>query len=106
MAAMTEDQELQVLEELKNYLDITWDDPKGEKKLLGMIRRGMAAISGKVGECDFLGETQEKALLFQLVMYEYSGEQQQFWVNYKSELIGLQVAKKVERYAETAEETI
>lgn len=27
MAAMTEDQELQVLEELKNYLDITWDDP-------------------------------------------------------------------------------
>ena len=82
MAAMTEDQELQVLEELKNYLDITWDDPKGEKKLLGMIRRGMAAISEKVGKCDFLGETQEKTLLFQLVTYEYSGELKQFWINY------------------------
>lgn len=39
MAAMTEDQELQVLEELKNYLDITWDDPGVKKKLLGMIRK-------------------------------------------------------------------
>ena len=37
MAAMTEDQELQVLEELKNYLDMTWDDAGVKKKLLGMI---------------------------------------------------------------------
>ena len=96
MAAMTEDQELQVLEELKNYLDITWDDPGVKKKLLGMIRRGMVAISEKVGKC----ETQEKTLLFQLVMYEYSGELKQFWINYKDEIIGLQVVKKVEEYAE------
>ena len=100
MAAMTEDQELQVLEELKNYLDITWDDPGVKKKLLGMIRRGMVAISEKVGKCDFLGETQEKTLLFQLVMYEYSGELKQFWINYKDEIVGLQVVKKVEEYAE------
>ncbi len=99
MAAMTENKELQILEEVKNYLDITWDDPKEEKKLLGMIRRGMAAISEKVGECNFAGETQEKTLLFLLVMYEYSGELQQFWINYKNEIIGLQVTKKVEEYA-------
>lgn len=99
MAAMTEDQELQVLDEIKNYLDITWNDPGVRKKLLGMIRRGMAAISEKVGECDFLGETQEKTLLFQLVMYEYSGELKQFWINYRDEIVGLQVAKKVEEYA-------
>ena len=66
-----------------------------------MIKRGMASLAGKIGECDFLRDTQERTLLFQLVMYEYSGELQQFWENYKSEIVGLQIAKKVEEYAKS-----
>ena len=61
---MSENELLTLLEEVRNYLDITWDDPKGDEKLIGMIKRGMASLSGVLGECDFLGDTQEKALLF------------------------------------------
>lgn len=106
MAAVTEDQEQKILKEVKNYLDRTWDDDAEDEKLLGMIRRGMAAISGKVGECDFLGETQEKALLFQLVMYETAGELVQFWKNYREDIIGLQIDKKVDEYAKSEEQTV
>ena len=53
----------QLLYDVKNYLDITWDDPMGEEKLIGMVKRGMNAIQGKIGECDFYEETQERALL-------------------------------------------
>lgn len=101
MSAMSENDLSKLLEDVRNYLDITWDDQKGDEKLLGMIKRGMASLAGKIGECDFLRDTQERTLLFQLVMYEYSGELQQFWENYKSEIVGLQIAKKVEEYAKS-----
>lgn len=94
------DDEKKLLGEIKNYLDITWDDSLGDEKMLGMIKRGMAAISGKVGACDFCGETQEKALLFDYVMYARAGEIPQFWQNYRSEIVSLQIARKVEAYAE------
>lgn len=94
------DDEKKLLSEVKNYLDITWDDSLGDEKMLGMIKRGMAAISGKVGACDFCGETQEKALLFDYVMYARAGEIPQFWQNYRSEILSLQIARKVEAYAE------
>lgn len=103
---MSENELSTLLEEVRNYLDITWDDPKGDEKLIGMIKRGMASLSGVLGECDFLEDTQEKALLFQLVMYERSGERQQFWINYKSEIISLQIAKKVDEYAEDQKQTV
>lgn len=103
---MSEDELSTLLEEVRNYLDITWDDPKGDEKLLGMIKRGMASLTGVLGKCDFLGDTQEKALLFQMVMYERSGERQQFWTNYKNEIISLQIAKKVDEYAENQKQTV
>ncbi len=49
-----------LLNDIRNYLDITWDDPLGDEKLRGMVKRGMAAISGKIGECNFQEDTQEK----------------------------------------------
>lgn len=94
------DDEKKLLSEIKNYLDITWDDSLGDEKMLGMIKRGMAAINGKIGACDFCGETQEKALLFDYVMYARAGEIPQFWQNYRSEILSLQIARKVEAYAE------
>lgn len=95
-----------LLGEIKNYLDITWNDPEGDKKLSGIMMRGIHALSGKIGECDFQGETQEKALLFDYCMYARAGEIPQFWQNYKAEIISLQIARKVEAYAESESETV
>lgn len=89
-----------LLAELKNYLDITWEDEKEDQKIQGMMERGMAAISGRIGECDFYGETEEKTLLFTYVMYERAGDLDLFWANYKSEILLLQIDRRVERYAE------
>lgn len=98
---MADDRDKILLNDVKNYLDITWDDSLGDQKIMGMVQRGMAAIKGKIGECNFYGETQERALLFDYVMYARAGEIPKFWENYKTEMISLQIARKVDDYAES-----
>lgn len=103
---MAEDKDKTLLNDVKNYLDITWDDTLGDQKIEGMVQRGMAAIKGKIGECNFYEETQERALLFDYVMYARAGEVPQFWENYKAEIISLQIARKVDAYAADQEQTV
>ena len=50
---MADDKDKKLLSDIKNYLDITWDDTLGDQKYMGMVQRGMAAIKGKIGECNF-----------------------------------------------------
>lgn len=103
---MADDKDKTLLNDVKNYLDITWDDTLGDQKIEGMVRRGMAAIKGKIGECNFYEETQERALLFDYVMYARAGEIPQFWENYKAEFVSLQIARKVDAYAADQEQTV
>ena len=35
-----------LLEDVKNYLDITWDDEATDKKIGGLIASGMAYLDG------------------------------------------------------------
>ena len=87
-----------LLDEVKNYLDITWDTtPNEDAKLQGMIERGQAALSGRLGTCDFDGETQEKTLLLLYIMYERSGALDEFWKNYRGEILSLRIRKRVEK---------
>ncbi len=94
----------ELLRDVKNYLDITWDDTLGDEKIEGMIKRGMSALSGRIGECDFYGETEERALLFDYVMYCRGGDLPQFWENYKADILSLQISRKVDGYAEDTEQ--
>lgn len=88
-----------LLDEVKNYLDITWETTEAENtKLSGMITRGQVAIKGKIGQCDFEHDTQEKTLLFMHVMYERSGALDEFWKNYRGEIMSLRLRKRVEAY--------
>ena len=100
---MADDKDNKLLNEIKNYLEITWDDSLGDEKIRGMVKRGMAAISGKIGECNFYEETQERALLFDYVMYAMAGEIPQFWQNYSSEILSLQIDRRIEKYGENTE---
>ncbi len=103
---MADDKDKKLLSDIKNYLDITWDDTLGDQKYMGMVQRGMAAIEGRIGECNFYEETQERALLFDYVMYARAGEIPQFWTNYKEEILSLQIERKVDAYAADTEQTI
>ena len=81
-----------LLELVKNYLDITWEMNAEEiEKLSGTIDRGKAFLSGKIGECNFDEETQERALLLDYCMYARSGQIDEFVRNYRQEIISLQI---------------
>lgn len=91
----------QLIQEVKNYLEITWEMTDGEEnRLWGMISRGMCSLQAKIGECDFYTDTQEKALLLNYVMYDRAGALADFWQHYKGELLSLRLNRKVETYAE------
>lgn len=90
-----------LLNEVKNYLDITWEMSEEEReKLDGMIARGKAALTGKIGKCDFDSNTQEKTLLFNLVMYERANALSDFWEHYRGEILSLRLNKRVNDYGQ------
>lgn len=88
-----------LLEAVRNYLDITWTDADGDKKLIGIIFRGMAYIDKAAGEtCDYTAEDKPRELLFDYCRYVRSNALDVFQSNYLSELISLQNQKEVDRY--------
>lgn len=81
-----------LLDDVKNFLDITWEMELGErKKLSGIIERGKAYLKGKIGQCNFEEETPEKELLLNYCMYARAGQIDEFIKNYKQEIIALQI---------------
>lgn len=92
----------ELLEDVKNFLDITWEMELGEKKKLsGIIKRGEAYLKGKIGECNFEEETPEKELLLNYCMYARTGQVDEFIKNYKQEIIALQINNWRKKNAKT-----
>ena len=88
-----------LLEDVKNYLDITWDDEATEKKLTGIIERGMKYINSVAGEeLDYSKEEKPKELLLDYCRYVRSNALDEFQTNYLSELLTLQIQKEVADY--------
>lgn len=88
-----------LLDAVRNYLDITWDDPVGDTKLTGIISRGMNYLDGVAGEAlDYTAEEKPRELLMDYVRYVRSNALDEFATNYQRELITLQNQKEVERY--------
>ena len=90
-----------LLEAVKNYLDITWDDPAGDEKLSGIIARGIKYINSVAGaELDYLAEDKPRELLFDYCRYVRSNALDEFQNNYLPELLTLQISQEVKDYAE------
>lgn len=88
-----------LLEDVKNYLDITWDDEATEKKLTGIIERGMKYINSVAGEeLDYSKEEKPKELLLDYCRYVRSNALESFQTNYLHELLSLQIQQEVARY--------
>lgn len=89
-----------LMDDVKNHLDITWEMSTREiEKLSGIIERGKAYLSGKIGQCDFESETQEKELLMNYCMYVRAGRLSDFIQNYKGEIISLQMDRWRKKHA-------
>ena len=93
-----------LLEAVKNYLDITWDDPEGDEKLSGIIARGMQYLNKVAGaELDYMAEDKPRELLFDYCRYVRSNALDEFQTNYLHELLSLQIEQEVKAYAEKQE---
>lgn len=84
---------------VKNYLDITWEDPAGDEKLSGIIARGMKYINSVAGaELDYTVEDKPRELLFDYCRYVRSNALNEFKNNYLHELMSLQITQEVADY--------
>ncbi|HBV86887.1 MAG TPA: hypothetical protein DEF42_09620 [Desulfosporosinus sp.] len=88
-----------LLESVKNYLDITWDDLAGDEKLSGIIARGIKYIDGIAGaSMDYSIEDKPRELLFDYCRYARSNALNEFQNNYLHELLTLQITQEVAAY--------
>ncbi|WP_040328586.1 phage head-tail connector protein [Clostridium ihumii] len=81
----------ELLQDIKDYLNISWQDEKIDKNIAGMIKRGMAYLKDVAGvkELDFEEENNSRALLFDYVRYANSQALEMFSINFQSELLSL-----------------
>lgn len=81
-----------LLDDVKNYLDMTWTDSAGDDKLSGIISRGekyLCDLTGK--ELDFNAEDKPKELLLQYCEYVIEKKFDKFMSDNLHELIKLKL---------------
>lgn len=97
---MTPEQLTKLLADVKNYLDITWEDEAGDLKLSGIIARGIKYINNVAGaDLDYSIEDKPRELLYDYCRYVRSNALEMFQQNYLHELLSLQIAQEVKSYA-------
>lgn len=91
----------ELLEAVRNYLDITWVDAAGDEKISGVIDRGIKYIDSLAGsELDYAAEDKPRELLFDYCRYVRSNALDEFQTNYLHELLSLQISEEVKAYVE------
>lgn len=95
-----------LLEDIKNYLDITWDDEATDKKIGGLIASGMAYLDGKSGGAeDYTADGTPRMLLMEYVRYARDSALDVYENNYTNMILSMQNERAVARYVESAEQT-
>lgn len=79
-----------MLEELRVYLDITWEDPTTEKKLSGVHRRAIDTINKYAGvEIDYDADGFAMQLYLDCGRYMWNNAFEDFEANFSSDLVAL-----------------
>lgn len=93
---MSEEELKTLLQDIKDYLHITWQDDKTDKNLTGMINRGMKRLQTIAGaSLDFKAEDLPRELLFDYCRYANSQALEMFEKNFQSELMSLHIESQV-----------
>ena len=92
-----------LLADVKNYVNITWDDEATDAKVSGLIASGMAYLDGKLGEAgDYTADGMPRTLLMEYVRYARDSALDVFEGNYLALLLDMRHERVVRRYAERA----
>lgn len=95
---------MELLDELKTVLDITWEDERTDQKLSGILSRAKSELEAYAGaEIDIQGETAERQLLLDLCRYLYNNAAEDFETNFRSNLIALRARHLVEAMEDVAD---
>lgn len=79
-----------MLQEVKDYLKITWNDE--DATLSGLITRGQAYLNGLIGTTlDFTTDGDPKTLLLDYCRYAHNNATEYFEENYQKEILRLQL---------------
>jgi len=93
---MSEEELKAILQDIKDYLHITWQDEKIDKNLTGMMKRGMKRLQDIAGaSLDFKAEDLPRQLLLDYCRYANSQALEMFEKNFQSELISLHIESQV-----------
>ena len=88
-----------LLSDVKNYLNITWDDEATDAKISGLIASGMMYLDGKYGEAaDYTADGMPRTLLFEYVRYMRDSALDVFESNYLSLILDMQTERQVTSY--------
>lgn len=86
-----------MIEKLKQYLNISWEDNKLDKKLINLLEQSKNALTSLMGvSINFEEDKELEELLFNRVRYSYNNSLEYFEENFKSEILRLQLQKGVE----------
>lgn len=80
-----------LLESVKNYLNITWSDPATDDNVRGMIASASVYLDGKGGETlDYEKDGLPRTLLMEYVRYTRDSALDVFETNYTALILGMQ----------------
>lgn len=89
-----------LLSDVKNYLNITWDDEATDSKISSLIASGMVYLNLKYGEeADYTADGMPRTLLMEYVRYARDSALDVFENNYLALLMGMQNERLVAAYA-------
>lgn len=89
-----------LLADIKNYLNITWDDEATDDKLRGLIASGAMYLDSKYGEAaDYTADGSPRTLLMEYVRYARDSALDVFANNYQSMILNMQIDRQVSAYA-------
>lgn len=95
-----------LLPDIKNYLDITWDDDAIDSKLWNIAVGGMKYLDGKIGEAqDYTVPGLHRDLLMDYIRYTRDGAADIFENNYRHLILAAQNERRVNAYAAKAADT-
>lgn len=89
----------ELLEDVKNYLDITWQDPETDRKIRELALSGTAYLDLKRGApADYTRYGLPRTLLMEYVRYARDAALDVFEINYLSLIVAMRNAALVETY--------
>lgn len=89
----------ELLSDVKNYLDITWDDEAADKKISGLIASGTQYLDKKLGATgNYLGDGMPRTLLMEYVRYARDSALDVFENNYRSLILAMQNERAVSQF--------